>query len=42
VSYPLSRTLRAGAEYRHDTRNSDLPSFDFTRNLILLTLESAL
>lgn len=42
VSYPFTRRLRGGAEYRHDTRDSDLPSFDFRRNLILLTLEAVL
>lgn len=42
VSYALRRWLRVGAEIRHDTRDSDLPGFDFTRNLTIFTVESAL
>lgn len=42
ASYPLQRVVRIGAEYRRDARDSTLSTFDFTRNLILITLETAL
>jgi len=42
ASYALRRWLRVGAEFRRDWRDSNLPGFDFTRNLMLLTVESAL
>jgi hypothetical protein len=42
VSYALQRSLRIGAEYRRDTRDSDLAGFGYRRNLTLVTLETAL
>jgi hypothetical protein len=42
VSYGLSRSLRLGAELRHDSRTSDLVGADYSRNIFLLTAETAL
>ena len=42
ASYPLRRSLRIGAEFRRDMRDSRSPTLDYTRNLMLLTLETAL
>lgn len=42
VSYGLSRSLRVGADFRHDARTSDAAGVEYTRNIILLTLETAL
>ena len=42
VSYPLRRSIRLGAEFRHDVRDSGGGVLDYSRNLILLTLETAL
>lgn len=42
LSYPIRRSLRVGAELRRDLRDSDAGSLDYTRNLMLVTLESAL
>jgi hypothetical protein len=42
VSYGLERWLRIGAEFRRDTRDSNVTGFDYERNLTLLTLEAAL
>ncbi|HYC48844.1 MAG TPA: outer membrane beta-barrel protein [Burkholderiales bacterium] len=42
ISYPLRRSIRVGAELRHDARSSDAALLDYTRNIMLLTLEAAL
>jgi hypothetical protein len=42
VSYSLRRSLLVGAELRRDSRESDLTVLDYTRNIMLLTLEAAL
>lgn len=42
VSYALHRRLRVGAEIRHDARSSPDPTFEYKRNLTLLTVESSL
>jgi len=42
VSYPLTRSIRLGAELRHDSRSSDVGTADYSRNLFLLTAETAL
>jgi hypothetical protein len=42
VSYLFRRSLRFGAEIRHDARDSDVGGLDYSRNIFLLTAESAL
>ena len=42
VSYPIARSFRIGAEYRYDSRNSEIPGADYTRNIFLITAETAL
>lgn len=42
VSYPLRRWARVGAELRHETRDSTTAALEYTRNIMLLTLETAL
>ena len=42
LSYPIRRSLRVGAELRRDLRDSDAGGLDYTRNLMLVTLETAL
>ena len=42
TSYALRRWLRIAAEIRHDTRESSLPGIDYKRNLMLVSVESAL
>jgi hypothetical protein len=42
LSYALRRWLRVGAELRHDQRDSSFPGIDYKRNLMLVTLETAL
>jgi hypothetical protein len=41
-SYALQRSLRLGAEYRRDSRDSNLDGFNYRRNLTLVTLETAI
>jgi hypothetical protein len=42
VSYGIRPQVRVGAEVRHEARDSDSSGIDYTRNIILLTLEAAL
>lgn len=42
ASYAFRRWLRAGGEFRHETRNSDVPNIDYKRNLMLITLDATL
>jgi hypothetical protein len=42
VSYPVRRWARVGAELRHESRDSNASLLEYTRNIILLTLEAAL
>ncbi|HEX2826094.1 MAG TPA: outer membrane beta-barrel protein [Burkholderiales bacterium] len=42
VSYPLRRWARVGAELRHESRDSTAATLEYTRNIMLLTLETAL
>jgi hypothetical protein len=42
VSYGIRPSVRVGAELRHETRDSDASAIEYTRNIILLTLEAAL
>ena len=42
VSYPVRRSLRVGGELRREARNSDAGGLDYTRNIMLITLETAL
>lgn len=42
VSYGIRPSVRVGAELRHDTRDSTAPGLDYTRNIMLVTLEGAL
>lgn len=41
-TYRLERWLYLGAEYRRDGRASNLAGFDFSRNVLLFTVESAI
>ncbi len=42
LSYGIHRRVRLGLQFRHDTRDSPEPGFEYRRNLTLITLESAL
>ena len=42
LSYGIQRWLRFGGELRHDTRSSNGPTNDYTKNLMLFTLEGSL
>lgn len=42
VSYAMRRALHVGAEYRRDARDSNAANQEFSRNLMLVTLETAL
>lgn len=42
VSYGLQRWLRLGGEYRYEARNSNVPTAEYTRNMVLFTLEASL
>jgi hypothetical protein len=42
LSYALGPRLRIGAEFRHDSRSSPDATFEYKRNLTLLTVESSL
>lgn len=42
LTYQMRRWLNLGAEYSHTTRSSDIPVFDYDRNLFMLTLGATL
>ena len=42
LSYAVRRNVRLGAEVRHDVRSSPNPIFEYSRNIMLLTVESTL
>lgn len=42
LSYGVKQSLRAGVEVRRDIRDSDAPELNYKRNIMMLTLETAL
>lgn len=42
VSYGVRRWLRLGGEVRRESRSSDVPGVDYTKNLVLFTLDASL
>ncbi len=42
ANYAFRRWLRVGGEFRHETRDSNVPNVDYKRNLMLFTLDATL
>lgn len=42
ANYAFRRWLRAGGEFRHETRDSNVPNIEYKRNLMLLTVDATL